>query len=771
MLAVIWTLCLGGRIEADDLYLQHARDSIRLGNRFLQSVQNDNGQFPADGFLVHPVASTALGTLALMKSAESFDRPGVMNGMSFLRSLPDDEPRRINELSLLILNFNLINSPDDRPRVATLVRRLIDQQLPSGSWPHRIGEPVGDLSATEFAVIALRDCVQLGYEIPVAVWERSRAFWTLIQNADGGWPEFFNEADPSDRTSPSRISGTLAGVAMLSCCEYEIAVAADRTESDRPLSSEESEALKRGRQWLMEHCSTTPGPDGDSQSGLDHLYGLERSFRPHGALFLGEEQWFRHHAVSMLRRQHRSHGFWPGNHQAMSTSYALIALSSGVSQAQMTHVLLEGNTAARTRQRSPRAVWDLNERFLGIQRSHRLGVPHELDFRTLRQSETQPEPFLESPVLFLTGIDALQWSNRDLARLKSYVNQGGLLLIAPEAASEDFLQGIRKLARGLADPYDGELSRVPEHHPVMSAMFQLPVEQTELWELNTGCRTVLLYSRLELPVAWSLRSHQRTAESELAVHIGMNVLAYAGNAPIPPSRPPSNTRSEDLLAADPGLLKVGQVHITNTLPTPPDSLKNLFQFVNQNAGSLVASEPSEISLDDKRIAHFPVLYWHGAHAFTLSADQCQTLRQHLDRGGVLIADACCGSPEFDRAFRRAMTEVYPERSLTAISADHEVGGTETFFDLSETRWQPSPRAPDLPGVPLPVLEGIDHAGRYAVIYSPFDLSCAWQSTGRRDCASYDSRSALKVGTNLLIYSLKQELKAIPVSRASDQIRR
>ena len=53
----------------------------------------------------------------------------------------------------------------------------------------------------------------------------------------------------------------------------------------------------------------------------------------------------------------------------------------------------------------------------------------------------------------------------------------------------------------------------------------------------------------------------------------------------------------------------------------------------------------------------------------------------------------------------------------------------------------------------PFLEGIQIDGRYAVIYSKYDISCALECQASVACEGYLEDDALKIAINVILYSL------------------
>ncbi len=64
----------------------------------------------------------------------------------------------------------------------------------------------------------------------------------------------------------------------------------------------------------------------------------------------------------------------------------------------------------------------------------------------------------------------------------------------------------------------------------------------------------------------------------------------------------------------------------------------------------------------------PIIFFNGHKAPEFSALARQNLREYVEQGGFIFAEACCGSREFDAGFKRLMKEIFPGRGLQASSA-------------------------------------------------------------------------------------------------------
>jgi RNA polymerase sigma factor (sigma-70 family) len=132
----------------------------------------------------------------------------------------------------------------------------------------------------------------------------------------------------------------------------------------------------------------------------------------------------------------------------------------------------------------------------------------------------------------------------------------------------------------------------------------------------------------------------------------------------------------------------------------------------------------------------PILYFNGHKAPEFSAPERANLRAYVEAGGTIVAEACCGSADFDLGFRKLMEETFPgkEERLRALPGDHPIW-RERF-----------PLTPEGHSI-----WGIDRAAKTAVIYLPKDLSCYWNQSEHSPLLPA-VRDAIKFGQNIIDYA-------------------
>ncbi len=154
---------------------------------------------------------------------------------------------------------------------------------------------------------------------------------------------------------------------------------------------------------------------------------------------------------------------------------------------------------------------------------------------------------------------------------------------------------------------------------------------------------------------------------------------------------------------------------------------------------------------------------HGRHDFRFTPEERAQLKKFLERGGTLFADSICASKEFAAAFRREMALVLPDAPLKHIPIEHPLfSDAAGGYDIREvSRREPAggdaaqPLRARVQKV-APELEGAEIGGRLAVIFSPYDISCALEQHEALQCRGYIREDAARIGLNILMYALNPD---------------
>ena len=147
-----------------------------------------------------------------------------------------------------------------------------------------------------------------------------------------------------------------------------------------------------------------------------------------------------------------------------------------------------------------------------------------------------------------------------------------------------------------------------------------------------------------------------------------------------------------------------------------------------------------VDADHKQMRDFPILFMHGRTGFEFTAEQRQAVKGHLESGGFIFANSICSNQEFTNSFRKEMREITGIAPAPIPAADPIWSNEFNGKPIREVMLRE--RKPEVQGgfeekIGPPQLEGIEFEGRYgyAVVFSPWDLSCALENQTVSQCLS------------------------------------
>jgi len=538
------------------------------------------------------------------------------------------------------------------------------------------------------------------------------------------------------------------------------------------------DAIVKGQYWLGYRApfsiQRNPG-GGGPDAHYYYLYGLERAARLTNVRFFGEHDWYRAGA-RLLTQAQLPDGSWsvPGStfesEPVMATSFALLFLSKGLSRVVVNK--LDHNS--QPQQEKPQGDW--NRHYLDIPNlvdhiDALPGWPPRLNSQTLELHKLEESTAIldlnQAPVLYISGSDSVKFSDQQVGWLRQYIDEGGFIYAQASCSSGNFDAGFRDLILRMFPNGEAELEKLKTDHPVFRSEYLLPQASLELYGVDFGCRTPIMYSSVNHACYWQKWMRNPPEERSLdliqridrSMRLGVNVIAYATGR-----EPPEKVLEDERNAAGGekairGLQEIAQLRHDGGWDTAPKAVRNLLQGLQETNGIGVSLEQNAVPVAYDDLRNFPMAYMHGRYGFRLKETERRDLREYLDHGALLMADACCGSRSFDRSFRELMKQLYPDHPLEPIPADHAMFTREIGFDtriVKRRRSLPASNSASLRSQVQegpPVLEGIQVNGQYVVIYSPYDLSCALENQASLACDGYLKEDAMQLAINVVMFAL------------------
>ncbi len=724
------------------------------------------------------VGATGLVLLALANAGLPADHPAMRRGIGWLEVQVPDETYAV---SLQTMALTMI-----KPNVATLERNvawLEDAQLKdgraSGSWTYgkARGAGHGDNSNSQFALLGLHEAARAGVRVSRDTWVRAQQYWTAAANGDGSWGYTLGTTGGSG-------SMTCAGISSIWITSEHVGAPDARAAADSVSccgGGGSPKPLERGLQWLGRRFSVVENPGTGGQTWLFYyLYGLERVGRFTARRYIGEADWYLEGARMFVSAQDALTGRFTAPRMedpVVATSFALLFLAKG-----RRPVLV-----AKSRH-GPETDWnrhghDIAHLVEHVETRWKTDYPAGLSWHVLDAPDARRDDLLQAPVLWISGRDAFDLGADAAARLRGYIDEGGFVFAeACCPKSGDFDARFRAFVREMFPEPEYDLHLLPPEHPAWNAEEIVPPElHRPLLGVDYGCRTCLVYAPPSdaagpgapvpsLSCLWELGGPSRDAlapgvrrQVDAALAIGANVLAYATNREV--------KRKDELFALDRaddrpaddfarGQLTIGKLKHGGMCDAAPAALANILRAAAREVGIRVDDAPGQIDPSDERLFDHHLVFMHGRQGFSFDAPRRERLATFLERGGMLLADSVCAASSFTQAFRTEIAAMLPDHRLEEIPADDPIFTAAEYggYDIREvTLREPAGGGDAALGVRkrtiTPRLEGVRIGDRWAVIFSPFDLSCALEKQNSMECTGYGRDDAERIALNVLLYSL------------------
>ncbi len=771
LLAVL--LALPARTRAkpppEEPRVEKVRKAIEHGKDYLVRRQSRAGDWEGDVPASRPGGGTALALLALLNAGVPAEDPVIQNGLKWLRTVPAAQTYVVG---LQTMVYCLAGQNEDRERIQRNVDWLVKARQMNGDklrgWSYTQGQAsVPDNSNMQYALLGLHEAQAAGFAVDPEVWRSVRTYYIDYQSR-GGWAYKRTETAPT-------LTMTTAGLCGLVIAGMDLNQGRETLRDgrwDKCGDYEENRAVAQALEWMGTHF-----PAGDDLRALSQhlfyaLYGVERAGRLTGLRFFGPHDWYRAGCDFLTERQNPD-GSWRGlgdeSWPIVATSFSLLFLSKGRTPVLVSKLVHDGRDGGRIY----RDDWnnDRNDaRHLVEFSSRELFKRQPMGWQVFNSRDVEPASveslvaeLLQAPVAYLNGHYAPDFAREGRMKevLKKYVENGGFILAEACCSRPEFDGGFRELMKELFP--DTPLTKLGDDHAVWTASgkFAIPPNRRPPLEgIQMGCKTVVVYSPKDLSCWWESNQYG-DGEGQTAFRLGANIIAYATGL-----EPPKPRLTEvEVFRDDPretkvprGYVKVAQLKHEGDWQPAPRAMPNLMRELREKSRLDVATQVEEINPRLPEVIDFKFLYMHGRRSFRIAPEKLEHLRFNLETGGLLFADACCGSDEFAASFRQLIDDLWAGKKLQKIPLTDELFGKElngTVITEVRCRRKEAGRADRefQPGEPL--LEGLKVNGRWAVIFSKYDIGCALEKTKSTSCFGHDYESAVRLGTAAVLYALKR----------------
>ena len=717
---------------------QQVANAIQRGVTWVQARQLPDGSWPDNS--QWRGGHTALALLALLNAGVDPHSPEMQAGMARLLETANESTYVV---SLKCMVLAAADPAKYRAELTAAAQWLMRTQLENGTWNYSASVRGQDNSNTQFALMGLHEAAKAGVNIDPVVWQRSQKHFRETQLTDGGWT--YRNSGPARGSAYG--SMTCAGIASLFITGEQILVGRERGYIDGAAYQcgryvENLEVLG-GLGWLARRFDVRTNPQHGTWLHY-YLYTLERVGMTGGLRYIGPHDWYRQGARYLVETQ--VNGCW---NDLQDTCFSLLFLAKGLRPVLIQKLQWSGS-------------WNLD----------RYDAAHLVEY--ISQKRHQPvawqsvplgapvEDWLTAPILYVQGHEFPRFTDEDVDKLRRFVDNGGVLVFEACCSKVAFAQGFRTLA-ARAWP-DSPPRALGLDHPIFHAAVDL--DRTHgIMGIDAGCKTCVFFLPNDLSCVWEQRELQAPKGlATFAFDFGLNLAAYAtGGGPLgdrltrvelAPSRPAGAPRP----ATQRGVVQIARLIHDGDYNCDSKALANLADLAARVAAIDIVSREEPLDVADEAIFDHPVLIMTGHYAFQMTDPQIDNLARHLSRGGVLIAEACCGQPAFDASFRRLASALVAKMDgatdLAPLPADHPLFSGKVTEPIGTVRLRPAlATALDRQTLPSPVILAATVKGRAAILYSPYDWTCGFERDKPYACRGYVEEDAVRLGLALLLFAV------------------
>ena len=741
---------------------------------------------------------TALATLSLLASGVDANDPHVQQAVTFLRGA---EIKGNYALGIRAQVWGLLPpQPWIKQAEADDLKQLeqglhVGNQATAGLYGYLTASPPTDAdhSVSQFAVLGVWALAQAGLEVPTAYWQLVDAAWHRQQLPSGGWgyrlpaeaKEPKNESKvvdprkPPKKTKPEPVSPTLsmtaAGVATLFITQEYTQIA------PRCGGNIDDPGIDAGLKYLGQHLT-------ELIAGRQYytLFGISRVGLASGYKYLGTTDWFQWGSDAICREQSKS-GEWnlKGDNEnykgVPDTAFALLFLARGRAPVMMNKLRYDVTATTGKTTKAVPGTWDQRPRDVAnLARWVGKQIESLLNWQVVDLNESVAD-LHDAPILYMAGGKAPKLSDADTAKLRAYVEDGGLVLGHADCASSDFAKGFRALGERMFPGY--EFRPLEPTSPIYTnetfAAANWKSDRPVVEALSNGSRELMVLLPTGDPARqWQSQSF-RPIRGDTVGQFMIDLFLYsvdkeglrrrgetylvargAAVAPAQPVKKGKSKKGKSSPKAEPAAsaaVRVARVKYAGNWDPEPGGWRRLANVMH-NAGvaevTTEAVDPAAGGTLDKSYA-LASLTVAAADAKLPEATRA-ALRDYVKGGGTLLVDVAGGRGLYRAAAEAELAKLFPDapRPLPVLPAGDPVfaaAGPGLSAGSVDYRRFERPSG----NLHVPQLRGYTVGRRVAVFYSPEDVSTGLVGEPVDGVAGYVPADATKVVADVVAYAAKR----------------
>ena len=671
--------------------------------------------------LKYSVGCASSAVYALLKAGVDVKDEAVQKGLKYITSYDTDLVYAIG----MRCNAFVAASKYQSVKYSAILRhdaiRLIRSvHRQTGGWHYSIHDNDYHNSSAQYGILGIWGYQMLKGEIPRSFWPLAWKYWSRGQGKDGGWgyyPPFHpNYGDPTRLNSIGTMS--TAGLASL----FVINDAMNSSKYAGCSGGKYPPEIVRGLEWFdKQFTNTMTGKTNACRTHFGHdffcyyLYGVERVGHASGYKYFGNQDWFKLGTLALLKKQ-GNNGAW---FNVPETAFAIVFLCKGRHPVLFNKLEYPGDWNNRPRNLANLTAW--------------MSSNYENEFNwQIVNLKVDPFEWHDSPLLCISGSRKPAFSDKEVDKLKHYIQQGGTVFSCTECNGAGFKAGIREIYRKAFPDY--EMVKLSPDHPLYTIHGKLK-GQPEAYMISNGSRPLVIHTDHDVVKEWQLRT---SATRKNMFLFGVNLTRYIIGSY--KDLVPRGQTYWPYPANGATTVKIARIKYGGNFNPEPLAVKALSMRMSKDkdiAIEEVIVSPTELATCGAKIALLT-----GTDSVSLSSAQLKTLKVFVEEGGTLVVDSTGGKEKFYASMHKHLGSVFGPNALCPISSDSPI-----LTGIEKIRYRTATRKRKVASEAL--LQIVTIKGRPAVILSREDLT-----TGLLGCPSgvvdgYAPQTAYEIMRNII----------------------
>ncbi|MBI5723740.1 MAG: DUF4159 domain-containing protein [Planctomycetes bacterium] len=348
----------------------------------------------------------------------------------------------------------------------------------------------------------------------------------------------------------------------------------------------------------------------------------------------------------------------------------------------------------------------------------------------------------DAPIVYIGGSVKPDFSDEDVAKLRTYVRQGGTLFVMTQCGGGAFSLGMKDLYKKLFPKYELQVIG-PDHE--FYKLHGLTGGKARFSMIHNGIRPLVLHTDDDLSLHWQ---QYTVATGKHAFDAASTVLLYVTDKQI--KNRGANSWPPEPAGPFDKTVKVVKLKYAGNCDAEPLALERFGRLMGASFKVKVDYPPEPVEIAALKDSGAKLAILTGTTAFKLKDDEKAALRDYAGQGGLILFDAGGGARGFGNSARELIGELWGADNLLPLPLSSPVYQMKDMT-IEKVKYRRVTRA-RLVGVKEPCLMAILAGDRPKVIFSQEDVVSGLVGFPSYACDGYDPESAFNVMRNIVLYA-------------------